>query len=142
MPYKLLELTGKVAVVIGGTSGIGRAIAHGLAEAGADVIPTSRRGEQVDAAAADIADRGRRTIRVTSDVADRESLEKLLNAAVGEFGKVDILINCAGRTRRAPTLDFFRRRLERNYRYKLVRHLEGVSGFWTAYDRPAVTEEL
>jgi NAD(P)-dependent dehydrogenase (short-subunit alcohol dehydrogenase family) len=106
MPYELLELTGKVAVVIGGTSGIGRAIAHGLAEAGADVIPTSRRAEQVDAAAADIEERGRRTIRVTSDVADRESLEKLLNAAVGEFGKVDILINCAGRTRRAPTLDF------------------------------------
>jgi len=106
MPYKLLELTGKVAVVIGGTSGIGRAIAHGLAESGADVIPTSRRSQQVDSAAADIEERGRRTIRVTSDVANRESLENLLNAAVGEFGKVDILINCAGRTRRAPTLDF------------------------------------
>jgi NAD(P)-dependent dehydrogenase (short-subunit alcohol dehydrogenase family) len=106
MAYKLLELTGKVAVVIGGTSGIGRAIAHGLAEAGADVIPTSRRSEQVDAAASEIEKRGRRTIRLTSDVAERESLERLLKVAVAEFGKVDILVNCAGRTRRAPTLDF------------------------------------
>ena len=90
MAYTLLELTGKLAVVIGGTSGIGRAIAHGLAEAGADVIPTSRRTEQVDAAAKEIEERGRRTIRVSSDVANRESLERLLSAAVGEFGKVDI----------------------------------------------------
>ena len=106
MAYTLLELTGKVAVVIGGTSGLGRAIAHGLAEAGADVIPTSRRTEQVDAAAKEIEERGRRTIRVPSDVANRDSLDHLLTAAVGEFGKVDILINCAGRTKRAPTLDF------------------------------------
>ena len=51
MSFSALELDGKVAVVIGGTSGIGRAIAHGLAEAGADVVPTSRRTEQVETAA-------------------------------------------------------------------------------------------
>src|SRR5207248_7669614 len=88
------------------TSGIGRAIAYGMAEAGADVIATSRRAEQVEATAAEIEQRGRRTARITSDVADRASLERLLEASVAAFGKVDILVNSAGRTRRAPTIDF------------------------------------
>src|SRR2546422_5268478 len=74
--YAPLDLTGKVAVVIGGTSGIGRAVAHGLAEAGADVVATSRRQEQVDAAAREIEARGRRSLRVTSDVSERGSPEK------------------------------------------------------------------
>src|SRR5947209_2260923 len=106
MGYALLELTGKAAVVIGGTSGIGRAIAHGLAEAGADVVATSRRAEQVEAAAKEVEARGRRTLRVTSDVADRSSLEKVLEESIAAFGRVDILVNSAGRTKRAPTLDF------------------------------------
>src|SRR5918992_4190553 len=106
MGYPPLELNGKVAVVIGGTSGIGRAIAHGLAEAGADVIPTSRRAEQVEAAAREIEERGRRSLRVTSDVSDRASLQRVLEASVGAFGKVDILVNSAGRTKRAPTVGF------------------------------------
>src|SRR3954467_15296467 len=71
MAFKGFDLTGRVAVVVGGTSGIGRPIAHGLADAGADVVPTSRRPEQVDAAAAEIEERGRRSLRVASDVADR-----------------------------------------------------------------------
>lgn len=106
MGYDLLDLSGKSAVVIGGTSGIGRAIVHGLAEAGADVVPTSRRVDQVEAAAGEIEQRGRKTLRVTSDVSDRASLERLLTETVAAFGKVDILINCAGRTKRAPTVDF------------------------------------
>jgi len=106
MSYSLLELNGKTAVVIGGTSGIGRAIAHGLAEAGADVVPTSRRMEQVEAAATEIEERGRRSLRVTSDVSDRASLQTVLDETVAAFGKVDILVNSAGRTKRAPTLDF------------------------------------
>jgi len=106
MSYSLLELTGKTAVVIGGTSGIGRAIAHGLAEAGADVVPTSRRIEHVNAAANEIEQRGRGTLRVSSDVSDRGSLESVLLESVKAFGKVDILVNCAGRTKRAPTIDF------------------------------------
>lgn len=105
MAYSKLDLTGRVAVVIGGTSGIGRAIAHGLAEAGADVVPTSRRTEQVDTAAAEIESFGRRSLRVTSDVSDKASLEKLLAETVSAFGKVDILVNSAGRTKREPTLD-------------------------------------
>ena len=106
MDYSPLDLTGKVAVVIGGTSGIGRAIAHGLAEAGADVVPTSRRSEQVEMAAKEIEERGRRTLRITSDVSDRASLQSLLKESIAAFGKVDILVNCAGRTQRAPTIDF------------------------------------
>jgi len=106
MSYSLLELTGKVAVVVGGTSGIGRAIAHGLAEAGAAVVPTSRRMEQVEAAAGEIEERGRRTLRIASDVSDRASLQHVLDECVKSFGKVDILVNSAGRTKRAPTLEF------------------------------------
>ncbi|HVQ38207.1 MAG TPA: glucose 1-dehydrogenase [Pyrinomonadaceae bacterium] len=106
MSYSTLELNGKVAVVIGGTSGIGRAIAHGLADAGADVVPTSRREEQVEAAATEIESRGRRSIRVASDVSDRNSLQRVLDETINAFGKVDILVNSAGRTKRAPTLDF------------------------------------
>jgi NAD(P)-dependent dehydrogenase (short-subunit alcohol dehydrogenase family) len=106
MTYSPLELNGKVAVVIGGTSGIGRAIAHGLAEAGADVVPTSRRIEQVEAVATEIQERGRRSLRVASDVSDRNSLEKVLAESIKVLGKVDILVNSAGRTKRAPTIDF------------------------------------
>ncbi len=106
MTYAKFDLTGRTAVVIGGTSGIGRAIAHGLAEAGANVVCTSRRAEQVETAASEIESFGRKTLRVTSDVADRASLENLLGKCVAEFGRVDILVNSAGRTKRAPTLDF------------------------------------
>jgi len=106
MGYSRLELNGKVAVVIGGSSGIGRAIAHGLAEAGADVVPSARRLEQVEAVAKEIEALGRRSLRVTADVTDRDSLEKLLRAAVDALGKVDILVNSAGYNQRAPTLDF------------------------------------
>ncbi len=106
MGYDRLELNGKVAVVIGGTSGIGRTIARGLAEAGADVVPTARRLEQVQAVVAEIEALGRRSLQVTSDVTERSSLEHLLGVVVEAFGKVDILVNSAGYNQRAPTLDF------------------------------------
>ena len=106
MGYSRLELNDKVAVIIGGTSGIGLAIAKGMAEAGADVVPTSRRGDMVETAAAEIEQRGRRTVRTPSDVSDRASLQRVLDETVSALGKVDILVNSAGRTKRAPTLDF------------------------------------
>ena len=106
MSYSRLELNDKVAVVVGGTSGIGLAIAKGMAEAGADVVPTSRRMEVVETAAAEIEQRGRRSLRVASDVSDRASLQKVLDESIRAFGKVDILVNSAGRTKRAPTLEF------------------------------------
>jgi NAD(P)-dependent dehydrogenase (short-subunit alcohol dehydrogenase family) len=106
MGYKGLELGGKVAVVIGGSSGIGQTIAQGLAEAGADVVPSARRIELVKATADAIESLGSRSLRVACDVGDRASLENLLQAAVEAFGKVDILVNAAGFNQRAPTLDF------------------------------------
>src|SRR5580700_1101024 len=99
------DLTGKVAVVIGGTSGIGRTLSLGLADAGADVIASSRRQAQVDETAAEIERRGRRTLSHCSDVCSRASLEKLLAASLQRFAKIDILINSAGIIRRTPTLD-------------------------------------
>jgi NAD(P)-dependent dehydrogenase (short-subunit alcohol dehydrogenase family) len=105
MSYQAFDLSGKTAVVIGGTSGIGRAIARGLAEAGADVVPTSRRAEQVSQTAAEIRQMGRRSLEVASDVNDKSSLEQLLAACVAEFGQVDILVNSAGKTKRTPTID-------------------------------------
>ena len=106
MGHPLFDLTGKSAVIIGGTSGIGLAMAIGLAEAGADVVATSRRQEQVDEAARQIESKGRLSLRATSDVADRASLEKLCDQTVAAFGKIDILINAAGKIKRAPTVDF------------------------------------
>ncbi len=106
MTLASLDLKGKVAVVIGGTSGLGRAIALALAEAGADVAAPSRRMDQVENVALEIEKRGRRSLRATCDVADRASLEKLCEECLGAFEKVDILVNSAGRTKRAPTLDF------------------------------------
>src|SRR5579875_1666744 len=97
MAYKGFDLTGKVAVVVGGTSGIGLAIAKGLAEAGADVVASSRRSEQVEEAAAAIEALGRKTLRLTSDVSDRASLQALCDETIREFGKVDILVNAAGK---------------------------------------------
>ncbi len=105
MAYQAFDLTGKTAVVIGGTSGIGHAIARGLAQAGADVVPTSRRVEQVAQAATEIRELGRRSLEVVSDVSDKSSLEALLAKCIGELGKVDILVNSAGKTKRTPTID-------------------------------------
>ena len=101
MSQNLFDLQGRVAVVTGGTSGIGYAIALGLAEAGADVVASSRRAEQVQKVATEIEGRGRRSLRITSDVLDRASLEALHDAVIKDFGKVDILVNAAGVTHKA-----------------------------------------
>ena len=105
MSHGLFDLAGRVAVVTGGTTGIGHAISLGLAQAGADVVPSSRRVEQVEKAAAEIEALGRRSLRVPSDVLDRKSIEALHEYVVKEFGKVDILVNAAGVTCKAPTLE-------------------------------------
>jgi NAD(P)-dependent dehydrogenase (short-subunit alcohol dehydrogenase family) len=104
--YAKLDLAGKVAVVVGGSSGIGRTVALGLAEGGADVVSSARRMDLVNTLADEIEKLGRRSLRVTCDVADRSSLEKLLQECVAAFGKVDILVNAAGITKRAPTVDY------------------------------------
>jgi NAD(P)-dependent dehydrogenase (short-subunit alcohol dehydrogenase family) len=105
LSYKPLSLENRVAVVIGGTTGIGRAISLGFAEAGADVVASARRMEQVESVAAEIEERGQKSIRATCDVLDLQSLEDLRDRVIASFGKVDILVNCAGRTLRVPTLE-------------------------------------
>jgi NAD(P)-dependent dehydrogenase (short-subunit alcohol dehydrogenase family) len=105
MGHPALDLTGKTAVVIGGTSGIGLSLAKGLATAGANVVPTGRRIDLVQAAAKEVEALGRKSLAVPCDVADRSSLESLLAATLGAFGSVEILVNCAGITKKTPTLD-------------------------------------
>jgi NAD(P)-dependent dehydrogenase (short-subunit alcohol dehydrogenase family) len=101
---QLLSLEGKIAVITGGTSGIGRALSLGFADAGADVVASARRQQQVDETATEIEARGRQTLRLASDVCDRPSLEALLAGVMARFGRVDILVNCAGKIKRTPTL--------------------------------------
>jgi NAD(P)-dependent dehydrogenase (short-subunit alcohol dehydrogenase family) len=99
------DLNGKCAVVIGGTSGLGKAIALGIAEAGADVVAASRRQEETDLVAAEIERLGRRSLRATVDVRDRSSIELLQRKVLDSFRKVDILVNAAGITHKTPTLE-------------------------------------
>jgi NAD(P)-dependent dehydrogenase (short-subunit alcohol dehydrogenase family) len=100
-----ISLDGRVAVVTGGTSGIGLALVRGLAQAGANVVPFSRKRKQVDDAASEVEGLGRRSLRITADVSDRASLEAALERTVTALGRIDILVNCAGITKRTPTLD-------------------------------------
>ena len=105
MGHPSLDLTNKTAVVIGGTSGIGLAIAKGLALAGANVVPTGRRTELVQSVSKEIQALGRRSLAQATDVTKKASLQSLLDAVLREFGSVQILVNCAGRTKRTPTLN-------------------------------------
>src|SRR5215470_858308 len=105
MGHPSLDLTAKTAVVIGGTSGIGLTLAIGLAEAGANVVPTGRRADLVQAAVEQIQKLGRRSLAVECNVTQRESVEALHSAVCAEFDHVDILINSAGVIRRVPTLE-------------------------------------
>jgi NAD(P)-dependent dehydrogenase (short-subunit alcohol dehydrogenase family) len=105
MAHPLFDLTGRVAVVIGGTSGLGRTIAIALAEAGADVVAASRTPGAVEAVASQIESLGRRTLRIACDVADRSTLTALRDGVLRSFGAVHILVNSAGRLRRQPTLE-------------------------------------
>jgi NAD(P)-dependent dehydrogenase (short-subunit alcohol dehydrogenase family) len=101
----LFDLSGRRAVVLGGTTGIGRALSVGLAAAGCDVVAAGRRMEPLEETAAAIEATGRRTLRQTADVGDRASLIALRDRVMQELGVVDVLVNCAGRIRRVPTLD-------------------------------------
>jgi NAD(P)-dependent dehydrogenase (short-subunit alcohol dehydrogenase family) len=106
MGHPLLELKDKTAVVIGGTSGIGLALTKALAQGGANVVPTGRRAELVSAAASAVRDIGGRSLALTCDITDSSSLDDLLQVVCESFGSVEILVNCAGRTKRMPTLEF------------------------------------
>lgn len=99
------SLKGKIAVTVGGTSGIGRALSLGFARAGATVIASSRRPELVDAVAVEIEALGSKTLRLVSDVGDRDSLENLCRETVAKLGRVDILLVTAGMTKKQPSAD-------------------------------------
>jgi NAD(P)-dependent dehydrogenase (short-subunit alcohol dehydrogenase family) len=101
----MFTLAGKCAVVVGGTSGIGKAIALGLASAGANVVASSRSKPAVESIADCLEKRGAKTLRILSDVLDRASLQNLHDAVLFSFGRIDILVNSAGITKRVPTLD-------------------------------------
>src|ERR1700733_4158424 len=101
----LFDLSGRVAIVIGATSGIGRAIAIALARHGADVIPTGRRQAAVETACGEIEALGCRTLIQTSNVAHRGSIDVLRDTVLDRFGRVDILVNAAGFTFRKPTIE-------------------------------------
>jgi NAD(P)-dependent dehydrogenase (short-subunit alcohol dehydrogenase family) len=105
MAAHLFDLKGKTAVVVGGTSGIGRVLALGLADAGADVVATARREALVNEVAAEIERRGRRTMRMPADVSDEAALGRLRDTVLAEFGQVDVVLTAAGITRRVPTLE-------------------------------------
>jgi len=105
-PTELFSLKDRVAVVLGGTSGIGKAIARGFAQAGAITVASSRDGEKVDATASEIESLGASTLRSVSDVQDRASLERLKREVVAAYGRVDILVVTAGATLKLPTTEF------------------------------------
>ena len=105
MDRNIFDLSGRSAVIIGGTSGIGRAIALGLAAAGADVVATSRRIQEIEQTAAEITALGRRTLAIPLDVRERASMQALHDEVLQTFGRIDILVNSAGITQRVPTLD-------------------------------------
>ncbi|HSU29930.1 MAG TPA: glucose 1-dehydrogenase [Bryobacteraceae bacterium] len=98
------DLNGRVAVVVGATSGIGRQIALGLADHGADVIPAGRRAAEVQKVCREIEKRGRRSAVLTVNVTNRDSIEALRHSTVQALGGVDILVNAAAFTERKPTL--------------------------------------
>lgn len=117
-----LALINKTAVIIGGTSGIGRALSIGLAAAGADVVASGRRKAMVEEVASELEARGRHTIRFPSDLCSRESVEELAAACLKRFGKVDILINCAATIKRVPTIEM----AEEDWRHVLDTNLTGT----------------
>ncbi|HUJ19951.1 MAG TPA: glucose 1-dehydrogenase [Bryobacteraceae bacterium] len=99
------SLKNKVAVVLGGTSGIGQAIARGLARAGATTIASSRDRQRVEAQAAELESLGSKTLRIASDVQDRASLQTLCDEAVLAFGEVNILVVTSGTLKKMPSVE-------------------------------------
>src|SRR5262245_52707084 len=128
------DLRGRAAVVVGATSGIGRTLALGLADAGAHVVPTGRRQELVDAVACDIEQRGRKTLRQTSDVLDAASMDRLRDACLDAFGAVDIVVCAAGMTKRTPTLDLS----DEEWSAILDTNITGMMRTYRAFAKPMV----
>lgn len=104
MSLDIFNLEGKVAIVTGGSRGFGKAIALGLAKAGADVVVASRTQSDLDVVAEEIKALGRKSLAVATDMLDRASIEKLATRTMETFGKIDILVNNAGQGWTVPFL--------------------------------------
>lgn len=130
------DLSGRRAVVVGGTSGIGRTLALGLADAGADVVAVGRREALVEAVAWEIEQRGRRTLRVPADVGNVQSLQRVRDRMIDALGGVDILVAAAGITKRVPTLEMD----EADWARILDTNLTGTLRACQVFGRPMVAQ--
>jgi NAD(P)-dependent dehydrogenase (short-subunit alcohol dehydrogenase family) len=137
MTRGLFDLSGRVAVVVGGTSGIGRAIALGLADAGADVVATGRRRDLVEQASAAIVARGRRSLAICADVGDLDSMTALRDACIRDLGAVDILVAAAGVTKRVATLEM----AEADWTRIIETNLTGVMRTCQVFGSAMVTQQ-
>jgi NAD(P)-dependent dehydrogenase (short-subunit alcohol dehydrogenase family) len=126
----LFDLSGRVAVVVGGTSGIGQTLAMGLARAGADVIAGGRRADLVDRVATEIEATGRRSLREVVDVQNRLSIDKFRDCILKEFGQVDILLNAAGQILRKPTRELAEQDWQRILDINLTGILRSCQSFY------------
>jgi NAD(P)-dependent dehydrogenase (short-subunit alcohol dehydrogenase family) len=131
------DLSGRVAVVIGGTSGLGRTLALGLADAGADVVSSGRRQELVDEVSAQIRALGRETLNLGVNVADRKSVDALRDAVMQSFGRVDVLVNAAGKIKRTPTRDL----AEQEWQDILDTNLTGMLRCCQSFHEPLVASK-
>lgn len=114
------RLEGKVAIVTGAGRGIGAAIARTFADAGADVVLAARTKEQLDAVASDVRGFGRRALVIPCDVNDEDAVEGIVEQAVGELGRVDVVVNNAGGTMPRPFLDTSPGFLERSFHFNVT----------------------
>ncbi len=130
MSKSCLDLTGRVAVVFGGTSGLGKSIAIGLAEHGADVVPGGRRAELLDATCREIEGTGRRTLSQAVDVTDRSSIIQFRDRVLESFGRIDILVNAAGTTLKKPTVEVKDEEWEGLFRVNLTGLLHACQEFY------------
>jgi len=105
MDLSIFSLSGKVAVVTGAGRGIGRGIALGFADVGANVVLAARTASDIEAVAAEVRDKGGRALAVPADARNPEQVAALVDRAVGEFGGIDVLVNNAGGSFGAPFLD-------------------------------------
>lgn len=121
-------------MVVGGTSGIGRVLALGLADAGADVVATARRAALVEEVATEIETRGRRTVRVATDVLDRQSLTDAARKILTAFGHIDVVVYCAGTTKRVPTLEM----ADEDWQRIIDTNLTGAVRTYQVFGRPMI----
>ena len=132
----LFDLSGRNAVIVGGTSGIGRTLALGLADAGANVVSVGRRRELVDEVAGEIERRGRRTLRMAADVQDPAALEAVRIRMLETLGSIDVLVCAAGVTKRVPTLEM----ADEDWRQIMETNVTGVLRSCQVFGREMVAQ--